>query len=268
MAATYLKITRDEFEDWLYEICPVFERAEKTEGVYFCPMSPYVAVRISTTLGQNDTVIRKDYGRCRMWFVRRDNRKGLRKPRSSSNPDFEQCNRTQGWRVNWTDALCSLFASFKGDRDHYNDLGKQTQKEYAVEWRVRIESVKDWEKFKILKDLHDSLGSPHWLSGKQEMAVWGFVRPRRGRGGVKKATKKRSSTTRKTSGTVDRPLLDALDALVSAAEKADDDWTVRFVTGNVRSRVEAGRDLSSAQAAVLRKKFTKFKITVPLALAA
>ena len=47
MAATYLKITRDEFEDWLYEICPVFERAEKTEGVYFCPMSPYVAVRIS-----------------------------------------------------------------------------------------------------------------------------------------------------------------------------------------------------------------------------
>lgn len=267
MSATYVKITRQEFEDWLYELCPVFERDEETEGLYRCPVSPYVAVKISTTLGRNDAVIRKNQGRCRMSMVRRDSGKELRKPQASSNPSYDRCNRTTGWRDNWADALRGLFASFKGDRDHYNRLGKQTQEEYAAEWRERIESVGDWQQKAILKDLHGLLGRGVWMSGKQEAAVWKFLRPRRG-GGSKKTSKRTSSARRKTSGTVDKQLLDGLEALAGAAEKAKDDWTVEFATGNVLSRVQAGRAPSTRQAEILREKFTFYKIAVPSAVAA
>lgn len=267
MPATYVKITRQEFEDWLYALCPVFERDEETEGLYRCPVSPYVAVKISTTLGRNDAVIRKNQGRCRMSMVRRDNGKELRKPQTSSNPSYDRCNRTVGWRDNWADALRGLFASFKGDRDHYNKLGRQTQAEYAAEWRERIEGVKDWQDVGILKDLHELVGRGIWMTGKQEAAVWKFLRPRRG-GVSKKKTSKRASASRRTSGTVDKELLDALVALQEAARKAKDDWTVDFATGNLLSRAQAGRSPSTRQAEILREKFTFYKIAVPSAVAA
>jgi len=271
MPATYVKITRAEFEDWLYALCPVFERAGQTEGVYLCPLSRDVGVKISTTLGRNDAVIQKNAGRCHMVLVRRDNGRDLHKPHNSSNSSFERCNRTQGWHETWAEALRSLFASFKGDRDHYNALAKQTHEEYAAEWRARIESIERWQTFDILADFHRYLGRPEmWLSGRQEAAVWKFLHPKRGGGpkGAKKATKKRPSSTRKTSGTVDRELLEGLEALTKAAEKADDGWTVEFATGNLRSRVQAGRAPSPRQAEILREKFTNFKIAVPSSIAA
>jgi hypothetical protein len=270
MAATYVKITRKELEDWLFELCPVFERDEDTEGLYTCPLSPHVAVKISTTLGQNDLVIRKDAGRCRMSLVRRDNGKELRKPQTSSNASFDRCNRTTGWRDNWADALRGMFASFKGDREHYNRLGSQTQAEYAAEWRERIETVQKWESFDILRDFHEHLGRGRWLTGKQEAAAWKFIRPSRGGGKkrAKKGAKKTASARRKTSGTVDQQLLDALSALQTAAARAGDSWTHDFAAGNAWSRVQAGRALSDRQAEILREKFTKYGVKMPSAVAA
>lgn len=265
MAATYVKITRQEFEDWLYALCPVFERDEKTEGIYLWPLSRYVAIKLSTTLGQTDAVIAKNQGRCRIVFVRRENGKPLAKPHNSSNASFQQCNRTQGWQDNWSEALRGMIASFKGDREHYNRLGKQTQEEYAAEWLALIESVKGWAEWEILRDFRDTLKAGYWLTGRQEGAVWKFLRPGAGK---KKGGKKSASATRKTSGTVDRELLEALMATAKAAELANDGWTVDFVTGNLRSRVQAGRVLSQKQAAVLREKFTKYGIAVPSAVAA
>jgi hypothetical protein len=270
MAATYVKITRLQFEDWLFDICPVFERDEKTQGIYLCPLSRHVSVKVSSSIGRTSKVMAAGDASCKMTLVSRHTGRSLRKaPGAPDDANFRKCNRTKGWLLNWRTALKEMFASFKRNRDHYNLLAQQTQAEYAQEWVARIEGVRDYFNFNILVDCRNAVLDGKWLTPNQETAVWKFVNPRRK--SSKKPSKKTGTPRASTKGLTGREQLalsHALDRLEARAEGAKDEWTVKFASGNVRSRVRNGKSPTTRQTEILREKLRKYKIHVPQVIAA
>lgn len=283
MASTFVKISRDEFEDWLYEICPVFERVEKTEGVYLCPVSDHVAVKVSSTIGRSGKVVDRGNGACRMSFVSRHNPRALPKPPKTSDPAYQILYRTKNWAKNWRRALEGFFASLRKHQAYYDTLAQQTQAEYAAEWTAKIESVKDYERFSILVDFREVLQKGEWLSYRQEATIWKFLNPRRRRGSTarkidvkgtiaaaKKTSKKKRAPMRTLTSAEKQVILRAIDDLQVAAHKArpKDDWTIKFTSGDIRKRLHRMRAPTTRQAEVLREKLRKYKIRAPNGLAA
>jgi hypothetical protein len=253
MAATYVKITREEFEDWLFDLCPVFERVEDTEGIYLVPISPYVAIKISTTMRAKGTTTPRGDGRCRMRLISRHRGTSLHGPES----DVITANRTKGWRENWRENLKSLSGLFKAHKKRYHELATRSQTEYASEWKTRIEGIKGWGTLTILADLHRVLGTGMWLTPRQEAAVWKFVRPVRGRS--------RSTTTTPVINKADAEILAcSLDHLAEEAKEISDEWTVKFAI-SVAARLRRGQAPTTAQHETIVKKLKKYGIAVPAA---
>lgn len=257
MAAKYVTITRQQFEDWLFEQCPVFERVEDTAGVYLVPVSSCVAIQISTTLSSSDRNTGKGEGRCRMKFVNRHGRRTLH-----VKHDRRNCNRTQGWRENWRESLQEMVALFKKHRERYTELALMSQPEYAAEWTERIEAVEGWEGIGILSDLHRKLGEGIWLTPKQERAVWKFVRPSPRRGGSRGARTKAKKAASSPMTEEQRCLLVAVKRLEVEAQEADDDWLLGFCDSLGR-RLRSGRDLTKRQREILDEKLKRFTVKIP-----
>lgn len=267
MAATYVKITRAQFEDWLFEICPVFERVEDTQGLYLCPLSPHVSVKVGSSIGRTSKVMERGAASCKMTLVSRHTERSLSNAPGSDDVSFRKCNRTKGWRDNWRDALKELFASFKSNRDHYNTLAERSWEQLAEEWIARIEGISNYAKFDILVDCREKLRNGAWLSAKQETAIWKFVNPRRKR----KATKTTGTPAAPAKSLTNRDqtaLLQALDRLETKARAAGHTWTVKFADGNVRNRVRSGKTPTPNQCKTLREKLSQYKIHVPATIAA
>lgn len=253
MAATYVNIGRQEFEDWLFELCPVFERVEDAQGVYLVPLSPYVAVKISATLSSSDRTTRRGHGRCRMRLVARHRGHDLRGPEKGTRVS----NRTKGWRRNWARHLRELIDVFKRHRDRYHEMASRSQEDYAAEWVARIESVPGWRDFDILVDLRRVLGTGMWLTSRQEAAVWKFLGPKGSRGPGPRTPQKIDP---KDADKIAR----ALEQLVAEAEQAGDSWTATFAT-SVLKRVDGGRAPTTRQRSTMIEKFKKYGISVPAA---
>lgn len=277
MATTFRRITRKQFEDWLFTLCPVFDRVEGTKGIYLVPMSKYVAVKISSSIGTGSKVVEKGKGSCHMSFVVRDTGRQLRRPKDAKGVSYRMCHRTKGWEKNWGDALKLMFEGFKADRDAYTADAMRSQKDYAKEWKARIKSVDGWRRIDILADLHKKLVAGEWLSPRQESAIWKFVRPVAKKSTRKKTAKK--AAKRAASGTPmgavkkltsrdQQALLTALDKLEAEATTAKDKWTIDFASGSLRARVKAGKAPTKRQAETLRKKLARYKIYVPSSIAA
>jgi len=257
MAAKYVTITRQELEDWLFELCPIFERAEDTAGIYLVPVSSCVSVQVSTTLSSADRNTSRGHGRCRMQFVTRYGRRPLRHARH----DRRNLNRTQGWPENWRDSLKTMLDLFKQHREKYTELALRPQPEYAEEWIDRIEGVGGWKRFDILVDLRRNLQDGAWLTPAQERAVWEFVRPAASKGPRRSKAKARSRA--KLTGE-QRRLLVAVERLEVVGQEADDDWLLEFCESLIR-RLKGGRALTTRQRETLDGKLKTFNVKIPSA---
>jgi hypothetical protein len=253
MAAKYVKITRQEFEDWLFELYPVFERVEETAGAYLVPLSACVAIQVSTTMSSKDRNTSKGEGRCRMKFVNRHGRRSLQ----HADHDRRNANRTQGWRDTWRDNLQTMIALYKRHREKYTELALRPQPEYAKEWVERIEGIGEWEQFNILVDLRKKVQDGAWLTPAQEAAVWKFVRPAPRRKSVQRPKTKALSKEQ-------RRLLVGVERLEVVAQEADDDWLLKFCDSLIK-RLKLARDLTTRQRETLDKKLKTFNVKIPAA---
>jgi len=236
MAATYVQIQRDEFENWLFQQCPVFERVPNKQGIYRIPVSDDVALYISTSIGREDQAVAKGHGACHMKLQGRHNDRCL------NRKDLGQTrfNRTTGWKVNWAIGIDRLSAAYEEHADFYDRLGRQTQAEYAVEVRARIEAITGWTARGILRSFHDQVGAGKWLSAKQEAVIEDLE-------GLSATIK------------VDSTLLSASKTLLQTALNKNDTWLCSFL-GSCIKRLEIGRDLTTRQDEVLRDNLNRYQI--------
>ena len=237
MAATYVQIQRVEFENWLFQHCPVFERVENKQGVYRIPVSDDVALYISTSIGRADEAVAKGRGACHMKLQGRHNDRCL------NRKDLGQTrfNRTTGWKTNWAAGMERLFDAYEKHSDFYDRLGRQTQVEYGREVQARIEAVTGWTARGILRSFHDQVGvGGRWLSTKQEDVL---------------ADLEAQSATI----SVDSKLLSASKALLQSAVTRNDTWLCGFL-GSCIKKLEIGRDLTGRQDKVLRENLNRYQI--------
>jgi hypothetical protein len=97
MAAT--PITRKQFEDWLYERCPVFEPQDR-RGWYLCPITNLVAIQVNMR-GVMKLVVRKS---------------GRRLSLGTTPRTHYVHRRTVNWRKNWAKSFDALLDVYKENR--------------------------------------------------------------------------------------------------------------------------------------------------------
>lgn len=237
MAATYVQIQRDTFENWLFAQCPVFERDEGKQGVYKIPVSDDVVLYISTSIGREDQAVAKGRGACHMKLQGRHNGRCL------NRKDLGQSrfNRTTGWRTNWAKGIERMFAAYEKHSDFYDQRGRETQPEYARRVQADIESIPNWSASQFFTSLYDQLTGGRWLSAWQMGAVERVL--------------EKASQAPAASPAVSRAI-----ALRDKADRANDVWVANFAN-DMADTLRKGFRLSDRQQACLSKNLTKYGIS-------
>jgi hypothetical protein len=232
MAATYVQIQRDTFENWLFAQCPVFERAEGKQGVYTIPVSDDVVLYISTSIGREDQAVAKGRGACHMKLQGRHNGQCL------NRKDLGQSrfNRTTGWRTNWAKGIERMFAAYEKHSDFYDQRGRETQPEYAARVKGEMANLRG----RFFDSLRDQMDRGRWLSAKQM-------------GAIERALEKASQAP-STSPAVNRAI-----ALRDKADRANDVWVANFAN-DMADTLRKGFRLSDRQQACLSKNLSKYGI--------
>ena len=111
MARTKVAISRKAFEDWLFELCPVFTFQSRwgNEGVFVCPLSDSVAI-VVTMRGHMKLATRKT---------------GRLLKLSSGVETRRHNHATKRWKENWAYSFHVLFNRYKENRDELNRKAKR-----------------------------------------------------------------------------------------------------------------------------------------------
>jgi hypothetical protein len=248
MAATYVQIQRDAFENWLFTQCPVFERAEGKQGVYAIPVSDDVVLYISTSIGREDQAVAKGRGACHMKLQGRHNGQCL------NRKDLGQSrfNRTTGWMGNWAKGIERMFAAYAKHSDFYDARGRETQPEYARRVRADIESIPNWSASQFFTSLYDQLTGGRWLSGKQVAII------------EKQAPSAAAAPVAPQAVSVNQARVGAATQLRDQADRANDTWVANFAN-DMLDRLSKGIGLSTRQNDCLDRNLSKFGIVAQAA---
>jgi len=110
MARTRVAISRGKFEDWLFELCPVFEfRAHWGESAFVCPLSNHVAIVLNMR-GHMKLASRKT-GR----LLRLDSGEATRRYNHA----------TKNWEENWAYSFNVLLERHRDNRNELNRRAKR-----------------------------------------------------------------------------------------------------------------------------------------------
>jgi hypothetical protein len=237
MSADQITITEEEFEDWLAEICPIFIGPTAVNS-YFIPLSSHVRifVRIHGSATGAYHIVLQNCLTGRIFQVGGES--GYRV-------------RTENWKSDWKGFVDFLISRYAENVSFYD----RTPDQYASEYLSKIESVKDWQSFPILKDLHKTLSEGRALTVKQEQAIERFSRSS-GNRNTKPAPVPALKESRSPARSLDLDnclvvsLFDATRILKSRAQEERNDWLDKFCD-SVLSRVRRGKNLSPKQEATL-----------------
>lgn len=217
MAATYVQITREEFEAWLKKNAYKWERDKSKAGIYFVNLSDNVAVKISTSIGSRDEAMARARASVKMSLVSRHTGQtvlGQKKGQGSSH-----FKRTKGWKETWKKGIENLKTAYMRAKDFYDKISRiKDRKAYAADWQVKIESVPGWEGT-WLKTQHEKVKAGKLLSDKAEAGIEREISQAQSGGG-----KAAPSTPQ-----VDDKLINALRQAYAAARRARRDSDMKFL---------------------------------------
>lgn len=245
--ASYVEIERDEFEEWLDKLVGRggWERDRKYAGIYHIPLSPTVAVKVSSTVGANDTGMGagKASGQFRL-MSRVDGRVLNKKAQSQSH-----FARTINWRKNWVKGFEDMEKAYKKSPRFYDVLAQYPKLEvYTKQIMDRIEKIEGWNNNPFLNSIYTSAAAGSILTEKQENALHTMEV------GVKPAVKAPPAPQKAVEPEHD---LDMLRELFRRSKRDGDAWTSDFVA-SIGKRVKSGLALTVKQNEALHKALIKY----------
>lgn len=163
MAATYVPITREEFESWLSEIWGAgnWNIRAGSVGVYRLKLGPKVSLEVSSSIGRADTNMGVGEGAIHVAMVGRVSGRVLNKKATGKS----RINRTKGWKGNLLAALKALEAAYKASPMFYEAIADPES--YKDEMLGRIASIPGSDSSEFWKSLRDFVASGRVLSDKQ-----------------------------------------------------------------------------------------------------
>jgi hypothetical protein len=166
--ATYVAITRDEFEEFLNTLNttpqrPAWVLKDNTAGVYLLHVekSERVAIRVSTSIGRHDEVVGVGKGAIHFALVSQINGSVLNKKAAGQS----RVNRTQGWRKNCTKVIKNIVSAYLKASDFYEAIADREAYKSAV--TGDIEAFPGWENHPELKNLHTLVSNGNIMNFRQ-----------------------------------------------------------------------------------------------------
>jgi hypothetical protein len=248
MAGTYVRIDREDLEDWLgtIRLHAKAYRAPNKAGVYLLPFSDTVAVKLSSTIGTSDDAMGRGMASMQLSLVSTVTGQVLNK-KAQGQGHFK---RTTNWKKTWAEGIERMRDAYMKSQGFYDALASiQDREQYQKDILAAIESVPDWRNNNILSDFHGVAEKGGILTVKQRDLL--------------DRTLDRSLAPKAPQVTED-PLIAVLRALYTKARAAEDTWLMDF-TKSVADQIKRGRPLSPKQQDVLDRARGRFKVATRVA---
>jgi hypothetical protein len=172
MAATYVNISRDEFESWLDETWGRgnWNIREGSVGVYRLRLGPRVSIEVSSSIGSRDENLSRGRAAIHTKLVSRRYGRAVNKKAAGQS----RVNRTTNWRKSLEKVIRNFVREYVDRRYFYEAIADQDR--YKQEVIGMIEQNVGWQDNAFFKSIHDQVSGGRVLTEKQARAV-GWVLP-------------------------------------------------------------------------------------------
>jgi hypothetical protein len=168
MAATYVQITRDEFEEWLNSAPWSWKKKSGTAGVYVLRLSDYVGVLINSTVGSQDAAMNRGKASGSMRLISLEHGHTLNK-KAMGQSHFA---RTMNWRQNWKKGVQRIVDAYENSPSFYDAFaGVADRRQYQAEMKALIEAVPNWQSVEMLSSFHKRVSDGGILTLRQRDAL-------------------------------------------------------------------------------------------------
>ncbi len=168
MPATYVEISRDEFEEWLNTLGKRWSRDTRTAGIYYVHLSDRVGVKISSSIGSRDSAMGRANASIDIVLA------SLITHRTLNRVGGEQSryHRTQKWRDNLRRGVLHFEQVYSAARDFYEKIAPIADREKYKTERLQILSrIPDVSDDDVLAHIHKRLVQGGVLDDPQEAVL-------------------------------------------------------------------------------------------------
>lgn len=241
-AATYVDISREEFEDWLSTHSRNWSLKPGTVGVYRIPLSKNVAVEVSSSVGSAGANLSRGRASMKMKMVSTVTGQTLNR-KSQGQKYF---TRTQNWRKNLNKGVERMKQAYLKAQGFYEAIALIEDRDaYKRDTLALIEGIDGWRQNPQLTKAYQKVSNDGILGIKELAKIKALAR----------------SGTSVTQGLTDaqKAFLDRMRALYAKARDADDTWTMQF-TESLGKHLSQGGRLSDKQRKVLQEKLRRYRV--------
>lgn len=251
-AATYVDISRDDFEDWLSTQGRKWSLKPGTAGVYQLHLSDSVAVEINSTLGRAGQNMGRANASMSMKLVSTVTGQTLNRKAQGQ----KYFTRTQNWRANLAKGVERMKAAYKKASSFYEAIAEVENRErYKEDVLAAIESISDWNANDMLADFHAKVQSGGILTKKQRAAI-----ERASREPVSAPVAPAPAPVTEALTEKQQEFLERLRRLYRQARKAGDDWTMGFARDIGEKLKAGGYTLTSRQREMILRKLREYQV--------
>lgn len=256
-AATYVQITRKEFEDWLdtTKYRGKWKLKDNTAGVYILPMSDVVGIELSSSIGREDQALSLGNAAMHMRMVSLITKQTLNK-KAQGQSHFK---RTTGWRDSLGRGLSAFESAYMQSQAFYEAIAKITDREkYKQEMQAKIEAISSWETIPDLVRLHQRILANGVFTDREEKQIAHYEQVVRN-----VVPQQQAPIIAPSHKEIDTALIEKMRKLWTVAKQSHDEWLMKF-TESVGQQYKHKGQLSQKQLEILEKGFSKYRIAKEL----
>jgi hypothetical protein len=165
----YVRIGREELEDWLTSLPHKWSRKAGRQGIYYVHFSDNVGCSVSTTIGRDDAAVGLGRGSMSLTLVSLVTGRTLNR----KDKDRKHFQRSKNWRVTWAKGVAHWHGVYQKAGTFYEKIAPIADRdEYKADALAAIEGVPRWESNDLLKSFHEQVSRGSILSEKQMAVVF------------------------------------------------------------------------------------------------
>lgn len=145
-ASTAVTITRPELEAWLDELKLPWSRVKDRAGVYMIALGPNVAVRMASTIGNDDKGVGVGEGSMHLTMVSIPGGHVVNKKAHGLKNKDSGFHRTQEWRKNWRKGFDRMHDEYTAKPDFYERIAAVADPEVNARAIAMIKAIPGWQK--------------------------------------------------------------------------------------------------------------------------
>ena len=254
MAGTYVQIDRDELESWLNGLPHLTGKAQRVPGragVYVLPLSDFVGVRLSSTIGSSDDAVERGKASMQLALVSLITGQVLNK-KAQGQSHFK---RTVNWKTTWKEGIDRMREAYTKSQGFYDGVARiHDRNAYKADVLKAIDEIPNWQENGILSDFRVLVDRGGILTLTQEELLNRTL----------DAEERKLRAPAPVAPAAEPAMLNTLRELYVRARKSGDQWLMEF-TESVGKQLKGGRPLSPKQQEVIERNMAKFRMASSIA---